>query len=179
MVTSGDQEHVRVKYQFGINGTTIYRTLTLTIVPEPKFIITETDVRNVFGATELLLPDGTIDLLSEYLHLKNSTDLGDIDLDAALIGGGYNAQLANDALKYSAACTALDVMAVTLVKTHTEDNISITHFEADLKALKARLKGKYYDAVTGLNPALGTSLQTVSDLFIVVTPDPDVITGET
>lgn len=168
-----------VKYQYDVSSVTYTNRITIMVVDSPLYIITPSDIRNSLGATDLILTDEMIDLRATYAAIKNGTDIGDVDFDAQLIGGGYTAQLANQAIRYSAACEAIDVMAVTLIKTHTEDNISVTHFEADMKALKARMKGKYYAAISGLNPALDAALKSVSDLFIVANPDPDVITGET
>lgn len=176
--TTDTEGYAVLKYQYDVSGTTYTKRISLQIIEERKYIITVEDVRNSLGATELILPDEMIDLHSVYMKLKNSEDLGTVVLDDQLIGGGYNAQLANQALRYSAACEALDVLEITLIKTHTEDNISVTHFETDVKALKSKMRGKYYTAVIGLNPALGQELTTVSDLFIVANPDPDVITGE-
>lgn len=168
-----------VKYQYDVDSTTYIERRRFTVIADPKYIVTLDDVRNSLGASEAVLPDGMINLYETYSGIKNGSDVGDIDFDAALIGGGYSAQLANQAIKYKAACEALSIMSITLIKTHTEDNISLTHFEADLGALKGQLSAKYYAAIGELNPALSAQLLSVSDLFIVATPDPDPVTGET
>jgi len=176
--TTGTEGTFVLKYQYDVSSTTYTNRITIMVVAAPKYIITENDVRNSVGATDLVLPDEMIDLHQTYLTVKNSTDLGTTDLDAALVGGGYTAQLANQAIRYAAACSALEIMSLTLIKTHTEDNISVTHFEADMNALKDKMRGKYYEAVGALNPALDAELRSVTALFLVVNPDPDVFTGE-
>lgn len=177
MVTANDSETLLVKYQYDVSSKTKTERIYLEVTPERKYIITEEDVRNTLGATDITLPDEFIDLHLTYITLKNSSDLGDVDLDTVLLGGGYNAQLANNAIKYASACAGLDKLALTNIKTHTEDNISVTHFEADIKEIKSNLAGKYYEAVASLNPQLDVQLKLVSDLFVVFNPDPDVITG--
>lgn len=166
---------LRIKYAHG--GVTKTQRVYLTLIDEPRYIITDEDVRNALGATDLILTDDMIDLHQTYVAVKNSSYVGTIDFDAVLIGGGYNAQLANDALKYAAAASAITKLRITLIKTHTEDNISVTHFETNLDALGAEMAAKYVAAMSELNPQLRIALTQVSDLFVVSTPAPDLITG--
>lgn len=177
MVTANDSESLIFKYSYDFEGLTFTNRLYLTLRPEPKYVVSAEKVRNTIGATELTLPDDMIDLHSAYVELKNSSDLGEANLDTLLLGGGYLAEQANRAILYLAALESLDRLALTLIKTHTEDNISVTHFETDLAALKSKMKGEYYTAVSKLNATLETELLTVSDLFVVATPTPDPTTG--
>lgn len=178
-ITTNDSETIVLKYEYDVSGTTKIFREYISLVAERKYIITEDSVRNALGATNLILPDEMIDLHASYVSLKNGTDIGTVDLDNALLSGGYNAQLANNAILYLTAYECLTKLDITLIKTHTEDNITVTHFEADMMALRSKIAGRYYKAVSALNSELDSDLRTVSDLFIVSNPDPDVITGET
>lgn len=177
LTTGGDFLNLRLRYQYAFEGRVQTVRIPLTITKELPYTVTEADVKALLGATSLTLPTDSINIYNMYLKLKNSSDIGSVDLDEQLVSGGYPSVLANKAIVLSSACEAIDVLKLTRVKTHTEDNISITHFEADLKDLKKSLMGQYYEVVGELNPALAGELSTVSQTFLVANPDPDVITG--
>jgi len=172
-----DFETIRLKYSYVVNGVTITGTREFFLVDEPKYIVKPEDIRNLIGSTDLTLDDNLISLFDSYIELKNSDLLGTKLLDTELLAGGYRARTANNLIKFHAACEAIDKLALTLIKTHTEDNISVTHFEVDLDRLKAKFAARFEEAVGILNPAAITAINGSGEGFFVVATPVDPVTG--
>jgi len=175
--SSEDFETIRLKYSYTVNGVTITGTREFFLVDEPKYIIKAQDIRNLLGSTDLTLDDNLISLFDSYIELKNSDLLGDKDLDVELLAGGYRARTANNLIKFHTACEAIDKLALTLIKTHTEDNISVTHFEVDLDRLKGKFMAKFEEALGILNPAALNTINAAGEGFFVVATPTDPVTG--
>ena len=174
---SEDFETIRLKYSYDVSGVTLSQTRTIFLVIEPKYVVLSEDIRNLLGASQLTIDDGMISLFDSYITLKNDTRLGTKVLDDELLAGGYRARTANNLIKYHAACETISKLELTQVKTHTEDNISVTHFEADLGRLKFKFKARFEEALGILNPeALSDINASGEGFFSAVTPT-DPVTG--
>ena len=172
-----DFEIIRLKYSYSINGVTLTGTKDFFLTQEPKYVLSPADVRNLLGSSELTLDDNMISLFGSYFELKNSTLMGTKVLDDELLAGGYRAITANNLIKYHAACQSIDKLALTLIKTHTEDNISVTHFEVDLVRLKDKFTAKFEETLGILNPSALTTISALGEgLFTLATPV-DPVTG--
>lgn len=168
---------IRLKYSYLVNGVTITGTQEFFLVDEPKYIVKPQDVRNLLGSTDLTLDDTLISLFDSYIELKNDDLLGSKVLDDELLAGGYRARTANNLIKFHAACESIDKLALTLIKTHTEDNISVTHFEVDLNRLKGKFMAKFEDALGILNPDAITAINASGEGFFVAATPTDPVTG--
>ena len=172
-----DFETIRLKYSYAVNGVTLTGNRDFFLVDEPKYIVKPEDVRNLLGSSPLTLDDEMISLFDSYIELKNDNQLGDKLLDDELLAGGYRARTANNLIKYHAACEAIDKLALTLIKTHTEDNISVTHFEVDLNRLKGKFNARFEEALGILNPNALTLINASGQGFFLVTTPVDPVTG--
>lgn len=172
-----DIEMLRLKASYQITGSTYTKTTLLYLVEELKYIVEPSDIRSLLGATDLVLDDSLIDLFGSYIDLKNSPLLGDKVLDDELLAGGYRARVANNLIKFHAACEVIDKLRLSLIKTHTEDNISVTHFETDLNSLKHSMNAKFEEALISLNPAASSLISASGEGLFVVTTPVDNVTG--
>lgn len=172
-----DFKHLLVKYSYTYNRVVYSHQITLTIINEKKYVVSEQDVRNVLGADISILPDKFIDVHGAYIEVKQSSDIGDVDLDMALVNTSSLGRTANAAIKYYAALQVVISLDLRRVKSYSVDNITSGYFDKDIGSLKKKMQGLYYKAIQILNPELGTQLNQIPTPFTIVTPTPDPITG--
>ena len=175
--TSEDIETLRLKYSYDVAGVTQTGTQTLFLINEVPYIVDPEDIRALLGSSELVLDDSMISLFDAYINLKNDPILGEKILDDELLAVGYRAITANNLIKYYTACESIDRLHISLIKTHTEDNISVTHFEVDLEKLKNKFTAKYEEALGILNPSALNAINASGEGFFLAVTPVDPVTG--
>lgn len=175
--SSEDYDPVKVEWQYETSEGVIYKSKPYRLIISPMYQVVPEDIRQLIGASNMELPEESINLFDSYITVKNLET--NIVMDTLLSAGGYQAKLASDLIKYHSAATVAATLQLRLLQSHQEDNIVASRFSTvDLDKLKNYMQDGYNKTILQLNDTLkGDIIGEDLGNFIIFNTTPDVITG--
>lgn len=152
-------------------GIAFQQTYHFRVTPWLTHTRTNDDVRAFIGVGPDELPDDTLDLVASYISLE--AKLTQANLDAALLAGGLNEMLVNDALVAQAVLDVLPALKQRLLIMKADGPLKAQRDKIDLEQVRGRAFEKLSQALT----AVGGGDPNMQDVLIQLITPTDPITG--